>query len=184
MKIAEYTINSAKTFKDREDGIDPKTTDLLHCAIGIVTEVGELVVSDNDGYKDRINLGEEIGDVMWYVANLARKINYSLTMSKIPEADKHVSWYTKQLVIDASELMDHFKRGIYYFKGVDFNYMSAKIDLIIINLRQLSEQLGIDFEQCLQKNIDKLAKRYPGNFFTPEAALNRDLDGERKTLED
>jgi len=41
---------------------------------------------------------------------------------------------------------------------------------------------GWSMDQVLQANIDKLKKRYPQGW-TQEDALNRDLPGERKTLE-
>lgn len=48
--------------------------DILHAIIGIVTETGELV----EGYVtsgDRVNLKEEAGDLLWYIALLARGLN-------------------------------------------------------------------------------------------------------------
>jgi hypothetical protein len=45
------------------------------------------------------------------------------------------------------------------------------------------DALGGDFGSILKTNIDKLKKRYPERF-TNEDALERDLDVERKTLED
>lgn len=45
------------------------------------------------------------------------------------------------------------------------------------------DELGIPEGQIRQILINKLAKRYPEKF-TSEAALNRDLDAERKTLEE
>lgn len=56
----------------------------LHAAIGISTEAGELL----DGFKkalvyggreiDKVNIGEEIGDLMWYVGLLCDAYGYDL----------------------------------------------------------------------------------------------------------
>lgn len=51
--------------------------DLLHGAMGVATEAGELldVVKKNWAYHkpiDHVNIREEIGDVLWYLALLAR----------------------------------------------------------------------------------------------------------------
>jgi NTP pyrophosphatase (non-canonical NTP hydrolase) len=120
MNLAQYKEESGRTFLNREVGIDPKTTDLLHCAIGIGTESGELL----DQFKrhiyygkplDIVNVKEEIGDKMWYIMNLCRLLDLSL-------------------------------------------------------------------EEIMQMNIDKLKTRYPEKF-TAENAINRDTDAERKVLE-
>lgn len=184
MNTQEYTINSAKTFKNRTTGIDPQTTDLLHCAIGIVTEAGELCLAINiDNSIDKINILEEVGDVTWYSFNLARLINWTphlrLDVASIDNIERAVDL----LQIAASELMDHFKRGIYYHKGLDNEHIAKKLHEIHGILESICVYYNISFEKCLQANIDKLAKRYPGNFFTPDAAINRDTDAERKELE-
>ena len=44
-------------------------------------------------------------------------------------------------------------------------------------------QFGFTFEEIMEKNIEKLKARY-GDKFTEKSALNRDLEQERKTLED
>jgi len=94
--------------------------DVLHGAIGIATEGGELLdaVKKHVFYGkpfDHVNAEEELGDVLWYVAIVARR-------------------------------------------------------------------LGVSMDRIMEKNIAKLRKRYPEKF-TETAALNRDLDGERKILE-
>ena len=45
------------------------------------------------------------------------------------------------------------------------------------------DALGHQRSEAMQRNIAKLAKRYPGEKFTTHAAFNRDLDAERQKLE-
>jgi hypothetical protein len=45
-----------------------------------------------------------------------------------------------------------------------------------------ADELGFDFESCMQKNIDKLRVRYQGKF-TEKAAQERNLAEEYKTLQ-
>lgn len=57
--------------------------DLLHGTLGVATEAGELldVVKKHHAYNkeiDRTNLREEIGDVLWYLALLARSLGTDL----------------------------------------------------------------------------------------------------------
>lgn len=58
-------------------GFNPKGVDMLHAVIGISTEGGELL----DAFKksifygkplDVVNLDEEMGDVLWYIAIYAK----------------------------------------------------------------------------------------------------------------
>lgn len=121
MNVKEYKDASSRTFLNREEGIDAKTTDLLHCVIGMGTESGELL----DQFKrhiyygkplDIINVKEELGDQLWYIMNLCRLMNF-------------------------------------------------------------------DIEEIMQLNINKLQARFPAKF-TSENALNRDIEKERNILED
>jgi len=78
MNINEYIKQSKRTLLDKN-----KDSNLLHGAIGISTEAGEIL----DAFKkhlyygkelDVINIKEEIGDIMWYVAILCRELDLSM----------------------------------------------------------------------------------------------------------
>lgn len=45
------------------------------------------------------------------------------------------------------------------------------------------DALSFDMEEPMRRNIAKLAKRYPGQVFTEDAAINRDHEKERQELE-
>lgn len=109
-----------KGVRDRV-AVDETALDLLHASMGLVTEAGEFqdMLKKHIYYGrelDRVNLKEEIGDVLWYCA-------------------------------------------------------------IALNA------LDADFSSVMQTNIDKLKARFPEKF-TEEKANNRDLNTERKILED
>ena len=100
---------------------DQKNIDLLHSLLGIQSEIGELMDATIDAINeerevDWVNIGEELGDILWYVA---------------------------------------------------------------MGLRAA----GTDFETVSNANLEKLRKRFPEKF-TSEKAANRDLDAERKSLEE
>ncbi len=83
---------------------------------------------------------------------------------------------------EAGELMDAFKRAIYYRKPLDVVNVGEEIADIMWYLSNLCRLLNLDFETLLQNNIDKLKVRFPDKF-SEEKALNRDLISERKELE-
>lgn len=79
MELKQYIIESSRTFPDLGNDFNNQ----MHMIIGISTEAGELL----DAYKknfaynkplDKINVAEEIGDQMWYIANLCRILNLNL----------------------------------------------------------------------------------------------------------
>lgn len=87
MKPTEYVANALKTESLDIKAItgrvsDPETVRLLHAAIGLETEVGEI----QDALKkhifygkplDKVNLGEELGDLFWYMAVMSDVLGVS-----------------------------------------------------------------------------------------------------------
>ena len=87
------------------------------------------------------------------------------------------------MATEAGEFLDALKKHVYYGKPLD------KVNL----LEEIGDQLwycvlGIDvlgssIEAVLTRNMEKLAARYSAGF-SPVEALNRDLNRERKILEE
>lgn len=79
MNWSDYEKASERTEKKFPDGkeLDTQQMELLHAAIGISTEAGEIL----DAFKkhliygkdlDLINVSEELGDITWYIAIMTR----------------------------------------------------------------------------------------------------------------
>ncbi len=83
---------------------------------------------------------------------------------------------------EAGELMDAFKRKIFYGKALDVVNVKEEIGDLMWYVAILLRELDLDFEDVLQTNIDKLRARFPEKF-TEHHALNRDLGKERDILE-
>lgn len=75
MTIESYITESSRTLIDKGHDLN-----MLHAAIGIGTEAGEML----DQFKrkmfygrelDVVNVKEEIGDLMWYIAILLRELD-------------------------------------------------------------------------------------------------------------
>lgn len=80
MNINTYLIESEKTLSSQFHAKDEKNQKLLHAAIGLSTESGELL----DQMKkviyygkdlDKTNIKEELGDLMWYMAIMLRELD-------------------------------------------------------------------------------------------------------------
>lgn len=144
--------------------------DYLHMVLGIITEIGEIldIFKKKIAYKkpiDLVNLGEELGDLSWYI------VNY-LTFS---EKNVNYDLYDEDVKIDSEEGVIENYQYILTFNIPDIHY-------ILYTSKRVADFYNLDFEEILYKNIEKLKVRYPDKF-TEEAALNRDLESERKTLE-
>ncbi len=79
MQINEYVKKSKRTIAP----LDTKQENNLHMILGMLTEVGELadVFKKNMAYNkviDWINVKEEIGDVMFYIAGFCSMNNFDL----------------------------------------------------------------------------------------------------------
>jgi NTP pyrophosphatase (non-canonical NTP hydrolase) len=78
--------------------------------------------------------------------------------------------------------MDAFKKSVFYKKPLDKVNVGEEIADIMWYVSNLCRLLNLNFEKLLQNNIDKLKVRFPEKF-NEHKALNRDLDSERRTLE-
>ena len=79
MLIDEYLKNTERT----RSQLNNTQLDNIHMALGLVTEAGELadVFKKNLAYNkpiDWINVQEEIGDLLWYIAGLCNINNFNL----------------------------------------------------------------------------------------------------------
>ncbi len=86
------------------------------------------------------------------------------------------------LASETGELADALKKHIIYGKTLDeINLLEEAGDLEWYAALLLTA-VKRTMEECMEKNIAKLKARY-GDKFTAHAALNRDLDAERRALE-
>jgi NTP pyrophosphatase (non-canonical NTP hydrolase) len=79
MKIQEYVEITQNTCAK----LETKQLDDIHMILGMVTEIGELadVFKKNMAYKkeiDWINVQEELGDIIFYIASFCRINNFDL----------------------------------------------------------------------------------------------------------
>ena len=191
--LEEYRLLAARTLPD----LGGRNNNLLHMEAGIAGEfLGETVdiLKKTFAYKkplDKVHLGEELADTVWYCAGVE-------TINKLPgtvivfdeEAIASVEniknqtiTYIKESVEIRSSSIETECLGIILVnkRAVDSTNRGAILAIVGICMG-ICEVLEIDFWQALTNNISKLQVRYPEKF-TEEAALNRDLAAERAELE-
>jgi len=166
--------------------------DLLHAIMGLVTESGELEEAISENKIDEVNIKEEFGDLLWYLA-----IGYNSLGEDISERLQDYTGEDLRLEIsncikNAGHLMDVCKRAFYYGREEDeFGNEKPPVDNVKV-LYHLDEILfavirGLSIyktpiEEVMDKNIRKLEKRFPNKFSTGSAYI-RDIRKEREILE-
>jgi hypothetical protein len=169
---------------------------LLHAAIGICTEVGELFEFLDKDVLDLTNLKEEVGDAFWYCGIAVDELNLDFdAMVKMGRAHvaaandlshevKRVK-FSKVLACatkESSVLLDLLKKSAFYGKPLDEVKFAETLSNFVGSMMVALSLGGFTVEEAMEVNIAKLRKRY-GDKFSETAAITRNLDAERKILE-
>ena len=86
------------------------------------------------------------------------------------------------LSTEAGEFLDALKKHIFYGKELDRVNLAEELGDMFWYMAIVADELGIEFESVMEKNIAKLKARY-GEKFSETRAENRDLNTERKILD-
>ena len=159
---------------------DSHEFNLLHMAVGIGSEYDELINAIDS--NDKINIIEEIGDIMWYIA-CYKKLNnsrFDVIVYNSIHNTKPIIDYMNKLPKKISTLQNLIKRQAVYLKP-DEAAINTNLEEIIKILLQILAVLEVDIYSVYIKNIDKLSVRYPEKY-TDINAVNRDLFSELKAL--
>lgn len=192
MNFKEYSEQAKRTFKSLVTIDNPRETlkkDLSHMALGMVSELSELQIALRN--SDQTNIMEELGDICWYLINTSDllgidfgAIAYEEYKNKVSNIFNHnIQGLTdfEKLCFLISEVSNLVKRFLAYDKDYELETFKVLLYGIYLKVDDVADFWLINFDIILQKNIQKLAIRYPEKF-TEYHALNRDLDSEYKTL--
>jgi NTP pyrophosphatase (non-canonical NTP hydrolase) len=90
--------------------------------------------------------------------------------------------YAMGMNTEAAEFIDNVKKTVIYGKEFDKTNAIEELGDQLWYISRALETLGSTFEEAMSINMAKLKARY-GDKFTEEKAINRDLNKERKALE-
>ncbi len=85
------------------------------------------------------------------------------------------------LATESGELLDTLKKHIFYGKELDTINIAEEIGDLFWYSAIIADELGVPFDEIMNKNIAKLKMRY-GDRFTETAANNRNIEAERERL--
>lgn len=188
MTWKEYLPLAEKTLSEQFHCDDIFHQKLLHAVIGSLTEIeeilqnfdGESLITDADKQG---SIAEETADIFWYISILYRELNLQdENLSFTTDVPKSPLITLTNLISVLLKMLDSLKKKIYYNKEIDmssFKDMSYQSHyLLVLFCNYYKTDIGL----ILDKNIAKLKARY-GDKFSTERAINRDLENERKILE-
>lgn len=87
------------------------------------------------------------------------------------------------LSTEASEFLDPIKKYLFYGKPLDITNLKEELGDMLWYMAIAMDALGTNFEIEMARVIFKLKTRYPDKFDS-DKAINRNLDAERKALEE
>lgn len=195
--VKNVLVTEARDFTPVQQRLmDVKNIRLLHACAGISSELSELIdlYNDTTDKMDRINLMEELGDILWYVGIASDALDavddiagpFSF-VGHLMVRDEDLNGCLQSFILNVSahagDLVDKaVKKTIFYGKQVDPQSMIDSLRYIHQNVKHTLENAGYTLEDARERNIAKLKARY-GDKFTEAAALERNLDVERAILE-
>lgn len=178
--------------------MEPKNIRLLHACAGISSELAELIELEESFSPgetlDRVNLMEELGDILWYIGIASDSLNATEDIAsetpfegELIKHDEDLANHIMQFCLNvgriSGELVDKaVKKSIFYGKKVNDQDLIDHLRHIHQNVKYLLENAGYTLEHAREKNIAKLKARY-GEKFSEAAALERNLTDEREILE-
>jgi NTP pyrophosphatase (non-canonical NTP hydrolase) len=86
------------------------------------------------------------------------------------------------IATEAGELLDALKKHIFYGKEIDTVNVVEEVGDLMWYCAIILDELDVEFEDVMEKNINKLKARY-GEKFSETSANTRNLEKERKILE-
>ena len=168
-----YEELASTTCKD----LGSEAANIMHMKMGIITEAAEVVdiLKKKHAYGKEIDyhhMKEELGDLLWYTANYCKFVN--MDFANVIDNISYESLYNRSNNFSLYELMELI---IINATTLDTHSIYDVIDLILYAIELIDGTL----DEILDTNIRKLAARYPEGF-SSYYALNRDLDAERKII--
>lgn len=169
-------------------GLTGNTAHILHMAIGIAGEAGEILDCITHPV-DQENLLEEFGDLEFYMEGLRQGYGLSREDTIIIDAEphrfeegifSHCQFLARSISIAASELLDQVKKQVIYNKDVDLNKIKQHLWELEYHMDGLRQGFCIDREKTLHHNVLKLLKgrkgaapRYGDAGYSDDAANER-----------
>lgn len=169
----------AKDGADILKTLTPEKCHLLHMAVGVAGEAGELSECTNVEWDsetlDVENLIEELGDTHFYIEGLVQAgVGIKYTQVEYYEESKTKAEYLSQCIFECgSQVLDFVKKHVIYNKELPVDDINKSLEKLSFYVSILYSRYNLTHEQVLQANINKLKVRYEGLTYSDQAAQQR-----------
>lgn len=75
---------------------------------------------------------------------------------------------------EVGEVVDLVKKSVYYEKAMDLDHLEEEIGDVMFYLVNLATMYNLPMDKILEKNVEKLEKRYPSGFSKKDAIERKD----------
>lgn len=178
MQVNEYQALAMRTSPEGHDRI-------LNGCMGLIGESGEIVdltkkwafqSGDNAEFPTE-KMIEECGDVLWYCAEVCESIHTNMAAYVSIDPDLYEENYSiTRIVMHLSMLCNQLQDDLYDFSS---NRVPHGSEILREITRTISFILirfcNTTIEKCMERNIEKLKRRYPDGF-DPERSLHREAE--------
>lgn len=168
-EFVESKVKDPQQIAD-ELGSQPSNCNAVHMAMGVVGEAIELLIA-----TDLTNTLEELGDLEFYLTGF-ENLGWVKAWKSYPHSYSFgiVSQHQIKLNIveDAGTILDLVKKATMYQKDIDLPAFRDAFRQIHLSMEHMYTGLNYSREEVLQRNVDKLNKRYVGGY-SDKAAQDR-----------
>lgn len=185
-----YSEMVAKLAKPGADIITQMTAHqahLLHMAVGMAGESAELEMALLAVWVDVFeqdlrdadpsvvdNAVKELGDIEFYLEGFNQGVNECLLCSgAICTGSMSPLEAMNRLSLSTRQTLDMVKKYAIYGVDLDGVELDEHIQVIHVALDRVAASLGVTRDEARARNMDKLAKRYPGFEYSNQAASAR-----------
>lgn len=164
--LAQRTSNSSLTVEQH----------VINGALGLCGEAGEAyelyLNEDWDDYLES-KLIEELGDVLWYCAELASWVpnEFDTVMFGVVTPS---STRLSTLCIQAAKIADIVKKATMQGHALPREKIVCHVGCVVEIISAIAQRMGTDIETIEKLNIEKLQKRYPVKF-SADQSINREV---------
>lgn len=123
---------------------------------------------------------KEMGDVAWYCVNMMTLFQIDAYMMMMRESTLrtvlnssfkgdvrlHAVTLATMMTLEATKLAEVVKKAVFHGHGINSRAIMRHTGEIFNTLQILAAVIGTDIETVFQRNVEKLAARYPEKFET------------------
>jgi NTP pyrophosphatase (non-canonical NTP hydrolase) len=112
----------------------------------------------------------------------ANHVKPAVLFKREPTGSEKVLHAVLGVASEAGELCEAILKDKYYGESVDIVNVKEEVGDLMWYIAIILREFNLDLHEVMQNNIDKLKARY-GDKFSEERAINRDIEKERKILD-